>query len=398
MLSKTRGEESAIKTVTLARGTYSGISPPGGSSISGGRSDRSSLPRTSSPDVREKNDPLRLLGSVGIVELLENDTRPTFIVDIADASNYTPGSVNLHILFANNALRSNSSIWDLLVGGSTNEFRDDGASRAAQQFKAWLLSPVLQGEGPSVNPSPVEHGSIVWSCYTLRRRLRVVSGTPQSTDLSNIPSTTNDTTEFAIPSSSSARFSSNGMHKSTTSPFQPEEQDYFGKSATPVVGESARSMPSLGPPPAQETPRQPGTEAVNATGINPKPEKLDLHTPDEGDTPHHDYDVGFFDWTRLSLSASLPRHIQFARSVDWAATPLGPIEYWTNDLRAMCNLIMASPHPAAMYWGDDLVAIYNEAYIGKAYFGFASLLQMGLLTVIGRTCWAKASTANGSEL
>ena len=29
----------------------------------------------------------------------------------------------------------------------------------------------------------------------------------------------------------------------------------------------------------------------------------------------------------------------------------------------MCNLIMASPHPAAMYWGPDYIAIYNEAYI-----------------------------------
>jgi hypothetical protein len=28
----------------------------------------------------------------------------------------------------------------------------------------------------------------------------------------------------------------------------------------------------------------------------------------------------------------------------------------------------ASPHPAAMYWGDELVAIYNEAYIGKSLF------------------------------
>jgi hypothetical protein len=50
--------------------------------------------------------------------------------------------------------------------------------------------------------------------------------------------------------------------------------------------------------------------------------------------------MGFFDWTRLPLSSTLPRHIQFARSVDWASTPLGPIEYWSNDLRAMCNLIM----------------------------------------------------------
>ncbi|KAI1527835.1 BaeS Signal transduction histidine kinase [Pyrenophora tritici-repentis] len=76
--------------------------------------------------------------------------------------------------------------------------------------------------------------------------------------------------------------------------------------------------------------------------------------------------MGFFDWTRLAVSPSLPRHIQFARSIDWASTPLGPIEYWSNDLRAMCNLIMASPHPAAMYWGEELVAIYNEAYIGLA--------------------------------
>ena len=26
-------------------------------------------------------------------------------------------------------------------------------------------------------------------------------------------------------------------------------------------------------------------------------------------------------------------------------------------------MIMGSPHPAAMYWGKDLTAIYNEAYV-----------------------------------
>jgi hypothetical protein len=29
-------------------------------------------------------------------------------------------------------------------------------------------------------------------------------------------------------------------------------------------------------------------------------------------------------------------------------------------------LIMASPHPAAMYWGPEHVAIYNEAFIALA--------------------------------
>jgi hypothetical protein len=44
----------------------------------------------------------------------------------------------------------------------------------------------------------------------------------------------------------------------------------------------------------------------------------------------------------------------------------GPIDGWSPDLRGMCNLIMASPHPSAMYWGPEHVAIYNEAYIALA--------------------------------
>lgn len=32
----------------------------------------------------------------------------------------------------------------------------------------------------------------------------------------------------------------------------------------------------------------------------------------------------------------------------------------------MCNLIMAAPFAAAFYRGDDLVAIYNEAYVPLA--------------------------------
>jgi hypothetical protein len=59
-------------------------------------------------------------------------------------------------------------------------------------------------------------------------------------------------------------------------------------------------------------------------------------------------DIGFFDWTRLPYSDNLPRHIKFARSIDWSQTGLGPIELWPADLRQMCNLIMASPHPAGM--------------------------------------------------
>lgn len=59
-------------------------------------------------------------------------------------------------------------------------------------------------------------------------------------------------------------------------------------------------------------------------------------------------------------------HLQFARSINWEATPLGPIEEWSGDLRTMSNMVMGSPHPVALYWGPEYTAIYNEAYIELA--------------------------------
>lgn len=362
MLSKTR-EEGGIKTVNLARGTFSGLSPPAPASAASGRtSERSSLPRTASPDTRERSDPLRLLGSVGIVELLEQDGRPTFIVDIGALANYTPESSSLHILFANSALRSNSSIWELIAGNPPDASTDDVNAQATNQFRAWLLGAVNQGEMVDVSSSPVEYGGIVWSWYTLRKRLRIISGAMPSRAAISLPSI-DPSVEFALPSVSSAGLVS-GNTSDTFSSSTPirDQQDYFG-SSVPVVAQvepkppttrtqnhaiRTRDQPSDGGSgSAQKSP----VPALPYIGDSPSFNNecvLRAHSAGDVDSfhrepdhrPPQDHDMGFFDWTRLNLSSSLPRHIQFARSVDWASTPLGPIEYWSNDLRAMCNLIM----------------------------------------------------------
>ena len=350
MLSKARNEESAIKTVTLARGT---------SATSGRSSERSSVPRTASPDGRDRNDPLRLLGSVGVVELLEHDTRPTFVVDIGDAAHHVPASSSLQILFANGALRFSPSTWALVVGKPTSPSSDEPAAHASNQFRGWLLSTVVQGESLDPNPPPVEYGGIVWSCYTLRKRLRVVSGSVSFSAVPSIPSTS-ASHDFGIPSSES-RASASHTHTSATLAQEPE--DYFG---TPVLttAEDTNEQPLAQDSQNHVNQIQSQISDVLA-GPFSKPEKLDLpsleghpsftnecvlraHAAGDIDafhrvrspSPTREHDVGFFYWTRLSLSSTLPRHIQFARSIDWASTPLGPIEHWSNDLRAMCNLIM----------------------------------------------------------
>jgi hypothetical protein len=350
MLSKTQGEEGGIKTVTLARGTFSGLSPPGPGVASGRSSERSSMPRTTSPDAR---DPLRLLGSVGIVELLEQDTRPTFIVDIGDAANHLPEVSPLHILFANNALRSSASTWALVAGKPMGQDLDHSTTLASHQFRTWLLSTGIQSDSPSSNPSPIEHGGVIWSCYTLRKRFRVVSGAVPTHAAASITPASGPH-EFPIPSTSSlGDVSGNSILKSSCMQ-EDEAQDYFG-STSPAAVELEPSQPNA-------VVRQGRLQTADGSGLFQKPTDITLpaedsvsyvnecvlraHTAGDVDSfyrepsPDQDRDVGFFDWTRLPLTSSLPRHIQFARSVDWASTPLGPIEFWSNDLRAMCNLIM----------------------------------------------------------
>lgn len=47
---------------------------------------------------------------------------------------------------------------------------------------------------------------------------------------------------------------------------------------------------------------------------------------------------------------------------DWAATPVGPLEDWPQSLRTATAIILRSPVPIVMLWGEQGVMIYNDAY------------------------------------
>lgn len=70
-----------------------------------------------------------------------------------------------------------------------------------------------------------------------------------------------------------------------------------------------------------------------------------------------------FDWTDEIPPEELSGHALWARSIDWASTPLGPMHSWSSQLRSVCNLVMMDPQPAVVFYGPDLVMIYNEAEI-----------------------------------
>jgi PAS domain S-box-containing protein len=48
--------------------------------------------------------------------------------------------------------------------------------------------------------------------------------------------------------------------------------------------------------------------------------------------------------------------------VDWDSSPLGPRPQWPAAFRTLADLIMASPQPMFMAWGDERILFYNKAY------------------------------------
>jgi PAS domain S-box-containing protein len=71
---------------------------------------------------------------------------------------------------------------------------------------------------------------------------------------------------------------------------------------------------------------------------------------------------GVSDWTLPEPKGALSARMKFARSIDWASTPLGPMTSWSAEFRQMTNLLLTHPHPAALFWGNEMTVIYNEAY------------------------------------
>ena len=48
---------------------------------------------------------------------------------------------------------------------------------------------------------------------------------------------------------------------------------------------------------------------------------------------------------------------------NWSNTPLGPIEGWSETLLATVNLMLHSPFPTILSWGEEMVFLYNDAAI-----------------------------------
>lgn len=222
--------------------------------------------RLSKPNLFDA-DPLAHLG---LLDLLEHDPRPSFVIDSADS---TTSVAHINFVYSNPALATaeQGSLKEALIGshGIDRSFGQDAAS--VSTFHSWCHSSISNlGE-----PSTFCH--YIWTRCLIAQRWIVISG--------------------SLP--------------------EPESSDSCSKTDIRTKHSDERSN-------------------ANLTTL---------------------------DWTHDPSPARITAHVAFARSINWADTPLGPMRDWSPELRSSVNLIMQDTRPAVGFYGRDFVMVYNEPYV-----------------------------------
>src|SRR3954447_11780749 len=74
------------------------------------------------------------------------------------------------------------------------------------------------------------------------------------------------------------------------------------------------------------------------------------------------------------------------RAKDWAATALGPAERWPQSLKTAVRILLTSRQAMFVWWGKDLINLYNDAY--KAIVGGKHPEALGQpASVVWREIW-----------
>ena len=83
------------------------------------------------------------------------------------------------------------------------------------------------------------------------------------------------------------------------------------------------------------------------------------------------------------------------RAFDWSTTALGPVATWPQSLRTIVQVILDSPMPMFLWWGPELIQIYNDAY--RPSLG-SSGRHPQALGMRGRECWTDIWDAIGPQI
>ncbi|ERF75062.1 hypothetical protein EPUS_04844 [Endocarpon pusillum Z07020] len=119
----------------------------------------------------ELSDGLSDFNEAGLVDLLENDPRPTFLIDFGGHGSLS--GTGAHFVYCNDSLRSNASIWEQVQSlYSPATASHDLPSRS---FRQWTLQ-TTQSPSCKSRSACKSFTGFIWTIVTVRDRWNLVSG------------------------------------------------------------------------------------------------------------------------------------------------------------------------------------------------------------------------------
>ena len=287
------------------------------------------------------------LDGLGIREVLDADPRPTFVIDL-DPDEESPVDARAILpIFSNVALRTHERLFDGILGNEELPPTDGSQAGAYEKFRAWATGVTPHDDTRDVFPQTFLYGDVLWTGSTVRQRWRLISGNrswrPQRPLLD-------------LSSGAPIEVATGGTRAEQAAKLRDPDEPPRKSAGTQVEGSSLSGSITLASTKQKShsffSRAQKAADANSSSTGSSQSASILLSAPDKA----------VADWTVVKPKGVLSAHVEFARSVKWSNTPLGPMEKWSPEFRQLANLCMNNPHPAALFWGSELTMLYNEAY------------------------------------
>lgn len=251
------------------------------------------------------------LGGVGVVDLLEADPRPTFIVDLTTVTEIPERSSS--IAYYNPALSACDELVELLEAP-----RAQHAALWEWITASFLPASTTKARSSSSSESPASsfyYANAQWSKCMVQQRWLVVGANEQ-------PSSADRPHKVRLDSQKGGVGVSGSANKVASSASDPPPSGIHRPPTLPVPGPTGDLQPA------------------------PSPQRISVEP----------------DWVLPEISHDQEPYLNVIANIDWASTPLGPPNAWPALLKQSFNQILADSRPIAIYWGDQFTLVYNEAY------------------------------------
>jgi len=85
---------------------------------------------------------------------------------------------------------------------------------------------------------------------------------------------------------------------------------------------------------------------------------------------------------------------ELVASLDWGQTALGPVAGWSAALRATVRDVLHSRQPMLLFWGPELIQLYNDSFVPS----FGRGKHPAAMGQPARACWAEAWPVVGAQI